>query len=306
MRALVTGSSGFVGRHFAHALEQRGYEVTRCDPKQPGVGGDCMSAFVSYWADFMPDAAKPVTWDLIVHCAALVEGRETIDGNPAMIAAYNLMLDAALFEHALRAGPGRVIYFSSSAAYPVALQTTVEARTLVESDAGGEPDQTYGFVKLTGERLAVEVRKAGVPVTVVRPFSGYGEDQDDCYPFPAMIARAAGLESPFVVWGDGRQVRDFIHVDDIVAAVLTLVDQNVDGPINLGTGIPTSMDDLARLVQQAVGYTAPIKHLSDKPSGVQHRVADITLLLEHYTPTISLEQGIDRALTAALTGARAA
>src|SRR6202035_3854150 len=111
--------------------------------------------------------------------------------------------------------------------------------------AGDDPDATYGWVKLTGERIAREVQNAGVPVTVVRPFSGYGEDQDDCYPFPAMIARAARQENPFDVWGDGQQVRDFVHIDDIVRATLALVDANADGPVNLGTGVGTSMDDLA-------------------------------------------------------------
>jgi nucleoside-diphosphate-sugar epimerase len=171
---------------------------------------------------------------------------------------------------------------------------------LNESDAFYviDPDATYGWTKLTGERVAQEVRKAGVPVTIIRPFSGYGEDQTDRYPFPAIIRRAQEHQDPFVVWGDGTQVRDFIHVDDIVSATLALVKNRVDGPVNLGTGIGTSMDELAGLAMKTAGYEAPIHHMTDKPQGVRYRVADTTLLRNYYEPKVTLEEGVRRALGA--------
>lgn len=293
--ALVTGSSGFIGRHFAAALEAGGYKVSRSDIDTPLASGDCR-----YWFASTDPDGEPLTFDLVIHCAALVDGRETIENKAALLGAYNLQLDGALFEWALRARPGRIVYFSSSAAYPTILQEgTYRGLRLTERDIGsrGEPDATYGWVKLTGERIAQEVRQAGVPVTVVRPFSGYGEDQADCYPFPAMIARGRRRDSPFDVWGNGSQVRDFIHVDDIVAAVLALVDHQVDGPVNLGTGVGTSMDELAGMVMDAAGYQAAIRRLPGKPTGVNYRVADPTLMRRYYQPQVTLEEGIRRCLT---------
>jgi nucleoside-diphosphate-sugar epimerase len=160
----------------------------------------------------------------------------------------------------------------------------------------GIPDQLYGWAKLTGENLAHRARQEGLNVTVIRPFSGYGPDQDVSYPFSAFIARAKAREDPFTVWGSGQQVRDFIHVSDIVSATLHMAENGIDGPLNLGTGRAVSILQLARMVCQAAGYSPEIRTLGDKPSGVAYRVADVTELHKVYTPEISLEQGILEAL----------
>ncbi|MHB1950169.1 MAG: NAD-dependent epimerase/dehydratase family protein [Acidiferrobacteraceae bacterium] len=290
--ALVTGHLGFIGRHMITTLAERGYTVAGWDTRDKTVSIDCRDAFRRL-------RSAP---DLVVHCAAMVDGREAIDGRAALIGAYNLQLDGALWEWALRARPGRIVYFSSSAAYPTRCQAwPAPAQPLAERIVC-EPlaaDQTYGLVKAVGERVAQEARSAGIPVTVVRPFSGYGADQDDRYPFPAMVARAVRRDAPFDVWGDGKQVRDFVHVDDVVGAVLALVDAEQDGPVNIGTGVGTSMDDLARLCMHAAGYEAPIRHLDSKPSGVAYRVADTRRLREVYEPKVTLEEGVRRAIEAA-------
>ena len=282
MKVLISGHLGFIGRHLAAALADNRYQVIGIDAPQ-----DMRRVLLD----------NLTRYDLAIHCAALVNGRESIEGQPAYLAAYNLQLDGLFFEWALRAKPGRIVYISSSAAYPTIMQT--DATWLMREDwalPAELADQTYGMTKVIGERLACGVREAGVPVTVVRPFSGYGSDQDPRYPFPAMIARAKAREDPFTVWGDGQQVRDFIHVEDICGAILALVREGIDGPVNLGTGVPTSMDQLARLCMELAGYDAPIRHLSDKPAGVRYRVADPTLLRQHYAPKISLAEGVERAV----------
>lgn len=306
-RVLVTGSAGFIGRHISAALERDGWLVDRMDIRhEQGFAYDRETSTYTWGSDVrgLPltvYTGEPTHYDLVVHCAATVGGREGIDYNAAMLAANNLQLDGALFEWALRTRPGRVVYFSSAAAYPTAYQTAGNWDVrLKESDLRfdtfGMPDETYGWAKLTGELTAQRVRAAGVPVTVVRPFSSYAGDQDDCYPFPEFVHRAARHDDPFVVWGHGKQTRDLIHVDDLVQAILTLVDAEVDGPVNLGTGVSTSMDELAQIAMSAAGYEAPIEHLLDKPIGVTHRVCDNSLLRQYYEPKITVEEGVERAL----------
>jgi len=88
--------------------------------------------------------------------------------------------------------------------------------------------------KLSGEYLAgFAAKEYGLDVIVYRPFSGYGEDQDLTYPFPSIVRRAVRRESPFVVWGSGKQLRDFIHIDDVVEAVFVTCDNY--GPVRPST-----------------------------------------------------------------------
>jgi nucleoside-diphosphate-sugar epimerase len=94
------------------------------------------------------------------------------------------------------------------------------------------------------------------------------------------------------------QVRDWVHVDDVVGAVLAAVDQGVDGPVNIATGIGTSMADLARMFAREAGYNPTFQFLTDRPAGVAYRVGDPTLLHEFYEPKVTIAEGVKRALAA--------
>jgi nucleoside-diphosphate-sugar epimerase len=166
----------------------------------------------------------------------------------------------------------------------------------INLDSIMSPDLTYGWAKLTGETLAKYASNEGLRVHVFRPFSGYGEDQDLDYPFPSFIARGKRKDNPFEIWGTGEQVRDFIHIEDVVSATLEAVNQDIQGPVNLGCGRATSFNELAKLVSTEVGYTPEIKHILGAPEGVSYRVCDPSKLLTFYTPKISLEEGIRRAI----------
>lgn len=292
MKILITGYQGFVGSHFAKHFEGQ-YE--------PGV-----RRWVDRdrWGGQSFFSTNHRQYDLVIHCAAVVGGRANIDGNPLAV-AENLAIDSDMFRWALRTRPKQIVYFSSSAVYPLYHQTGHSPhRTLSESfqmlgpsTTIGVPDNTYGWAKLTGEYLAAKAIEAGLDVRIFRPFSGYGPGQSLDYPFPSFIQRAKDKQDPFEIWGDGTQVRDWVHIDDIVGLVVASLKIPDPGPINICSGQPTSFNELKDLVCRKAGYDPKVKYNLDAPKGVQYRVGNPTKMLKIYTPKWTLEDGIAQALT---------
>ena len=244
----------------------------------------------------------------VFHFAAIVGGRLKIEGDP-MAVALDLSIDAEFFYWACQHKPDRVLYPSSSAAYPISLQSPTGAIALSEPDIDftknlGVPDMTYGWSKLTGEFLAqIAAKHYGISVVGIRPFSGYGEDQDLTYPVPAIAARAARKENPFEVWGTGKQGRDFVHIDDVLDLIFILMDNVSDGSAyNIGSGKLTSFLELIGVFTTIAGYSPEIKPLLDKPVGVHSRYSYMSLVQMKFgwTPKISLEEGMRRVYETAL------
>ena len=325
-RALVTGGCGFVGRHMAVELHNRGYSVTAVDDLSAGLHPERWPRSLagaiegSTRFDFIESDVRTYVresnadFDLVAHLAAVVGGRLVIESSPLLVAT-DLAIDADLFNWMVQPPcPSKVLYFSSSAAYPINLQTRDSRTRLTEAsiDLGGGnigvPDMTYGWSKLTGELLArFAAEKHGLDVVCYRPFSGYGEDQDLSYPFPSIMQRVARGDDPLVVWGSGDQERDFLHIDDVVEAVFSTCDRLAPAEaLNLGSGVATSFAELAGLACEISGHDVEVVPDRTKPEGVFSRVADVTRMRSMYTPRVSLEQGIERVLEhqAAQLGAR--
>lgn len=284
MNILITGHKGFVGSYFMRKYET--HNILGIDIKE---GNDARDFFKTNDSHF----------DLVIHLAAIVGGRQTIENSPISV-AVDLSIDAEFFGWTLRTRPKHIIYFSSSAAYPIEHQyrdsKILLKEDMIDLDDIKSPDLTYGWAKLTGEYLAKFVSNEGINTTIFRPFSGYGSDQDLSYPFPSFIKRGLEKQNPFEIWGDGCQVRDFIHMSDIVNAVDECVKNKIYGTYNLGTGRPISFNELCKIVCEQQGYRPEIKHIPTAPTGVMYRVCDPSLMLQFYKPNISLEEGIHKAL----------
>jgi nucleoside-diphosphate-sugar epimerase len=289
MKILITGSEGFVGRHFKNRLLNEGHIITCIDINHSDFPNDCRNFFKTC----------TTRYDLVIHLAAIVGGREVIEREPLKV-AVDLSIDAEFFQFVMRTKPKKIVYFSSSAAYPVEYQDGEPGfelyENLIDLNDIHSPDMTYGLAKIAGEYQASFIEDS--EVYIFRPFSGYGEDQDLTYPFPSFIKRAIRKDNPFVIWGDGTQVRDFIHIDDIVEAVMVAVKNSLTGTYNLGTGRAMSFNRLAKKVCDQVGYEPEYNWLLEKPVGVQYRVASIARMNKFYTAKISIEEGIERAIRA--------
>jgi GDP-L-fucose synthase len=295
-KILITGAAGFVGRHITKRFLDFGDQIHSVDSIVPYTGGidpkrgwplfnpfdysnfyffkeDCRDYFRRVLDD---------DFDYCFHLAAMVGGRLMIENNPLAV-ADDLSIDSSYWQWAVKARPKKSVCFSSSAAYPIKFQQKDNYLLLAEDmiDLNGDigmPDMSYGWAKLTHEYLAkLAFQKHGLKSVTYRPFSGYGEDQDDAYPFPSICKRAMARigEAVLTVWGTGDQMRDFIHIEDCVDGILQTMDM-IDnaGPINLSTGIYTSFKELARMAAEVCGYSPKVVGLSDKPAGVFARAGD--------------------------------
>ncbi len=332
--ALVTGGCGFLGRHFVHFLATKGTKVLVYDDLSSGI-------VYEEWPEFLkdPKVEENVTFvykdvlpflmerwaeknfDIAIHLAAQVGGREAIEGKPAM-AVYSMTLDNEFLRWCARNKPTKIVYMSSSASYPIrwqnaaVLSTNPNALSMKSAFAPpltedhfnldknpndiiiGMPDKLYGWSKVSGEVVAKEFSDTyGLSILCPRPFSGYGEDQDMHYPFPSILKRVLDGEDPIVVWGSGTQKRDFIHVDDLIQAIFNIL-PHIDTytSVNIGSGTPTSFLELIEMVKTILHSTASVKPLPDKPTGVHERYCDNSYMLKYYKPQVSLEEGIKRTL----------
>jgi len=318
-KILITGGAGFVGRHFARRFLEAGDEVHVVDSIVQDTGGISPS---KGWPLFDPrdygnfhcyeqdcrDWFKQRTdsdFDYALHLAAMVGGRMMIEHNPLAV-AQDLSIDGEYWAWAVKAKPKKTICFSSSAAYPIKFQRSAGYQLLKEDmiEIGGDvgmPDMSYGWAKLTHEYLAkLAHEKHGLKSVSYRPFSGYGEDQDDHYPFPSICKRAlAGNGQKVIsVWGTGDQMRDFIHIEDCVDGVLATMDKIDNGDaLNLSTGIFTSFKEFARLAAELCGYSPEVVGTSNRPEGVFARGGDTAKQASYgFKYQLSFREGIQRAL----------
>lgn len=296
-RALVTGAAGFVGRHMMMGLARRGWDVVGVDIRDRPTAGTFVKADIR--EVFSGRIMQRERFDLVVHCAYHVGGRQAIDGEPRLL-AWNLELDAQLFDWAVRTRQSRVLYYSSSAAYPIEQQRADHWVRLTEDhidlDDVRQPDARYGWAKLTGERLAAAAALSGLRVHVLRPFSGYGGDQDLVYPFPAILDRVR--RGDLSVWGPPGQFRDWVHIDDVVGCSIAAVEHDIREPVNVCSGVGVEMGDLAVRMAKLAGVTVleQPRYLANKPVGVMIRIGDPGRMRSVYRPTVDLDEGIRRAL----------
>jgi nucleoside-diphosphate-sugar epimerase len=307
---VVTGGASFIGSHLVEALAGLGARVRVVDDLSSGrrsnierylstgevtfLEADLTTAGVADEA--MRDAR------VVFHLAANHGGRGYLELHQSECAS-NLMLDAMVFRACRRAGVEKIVYASSGCVYPNHLQRNVDDAIYLTEDMVGPPyeaDNMYGWAKLMGElTLRTHYAELGIKSACCRYFTVFGERGHENHAVIAMIARAFVRQNPFVVWGDGRQIRNWTHVSDIVSGTLLAADQIDDGSaVNLGTMERISVLDAAREVLRYTGHDAAIELRPGMPTGPMNRVADTRLAqdLLGWTPRVTFLDGLHRTI----------
>lgn len=298
-RALVTGGAGFIGSHVTRDLLARGIAVTVLDDLSTGVRSNVPPAARLVVGDVRDRAAVRRALDgadAVLHLAAKVSVRSSfeqfyddVDTNVLGTANVLRCLDPGAVRH--------VVLASSMAVYAESAPGA-----LVAESHPCRPLSPYGVGKLSAELLAGHVlRQAGIPFTALRYFNTFGPGQRFT-PYVGVITifvtRLLRGESP-VIFGDGEQRRDFVHVDDIAAGTVAAL-FGPGGTYNLGTGVGTTVNELAQLLVERVRPGTPITRAPAQEGELRHSVADIAAARAAlgYAPRRTLRGDIDAVIDA--------
>ena len=286
MRAIVTGGAGFIGSHLVDALVARGDEVTVLDNFASG-----RHEHVNEFAKLRErDIQEPfhVEADVVFHFAAQADVRVSVE-RPGYDAAVNVLGTINVLE-AARAAGARIVFASTGGAI------YGECEAPAAEDAPRRPIAPYGTSKLCGEEyLATYNRLYGARHVALRLGNVYGPRQDphgEAGVVAIFLSRLRDGRRPRI-FGDGEQVRDYVYVDDVVRAALTAAERP-GGVYNVGTGIATSVLELAAACRSVSGSDVAHEHASSRPGEVRRSVLDVSAAAGDlgWRPEVGLEQGL--------------
>ena len=299
-RVLVTGGSGFVGTHFVEALLETGAAIRVPIHHRPMIVEDPRIEQVPADLTQLADCLRACDGiDYVVHAAGAVAAAGVTASNPMSAIATNLVLTTRMMEAAWSAGVQRFLVFGSSTGYPAT------EHPVREDEMWSGPTHPsyfgYGWMRRYLERLGEFVAsKSPMGIALVRPTAVYGRwddfDPRTSHVIPALIRRAVAGEDPFEVWGTGNEVRDFLHVTDLVrGSLLMLANHAVCDPINIGYGRTTRIRDVVDIILKAAGHDrARVVFDASKPTAIPVRTVDTSKArsLLGFEPTITLEDGL--------------
>lgn len=295
-RVFVAGHRGMVGAAIARELQRRGYRgvITRSRAELDLENQDQVRRFF---------ASTPV--DVVYLAAAKVGGILANHTHPVDFLYRNLMIECNVIHAAYEAGVRKLLFLGSSCIYPREAPQPIREDALLTGplEATNEP---YAIAKIAGLKLCEAYQReygarfiCAMPTNLYGPHDNY--DLQSSHVLPALIrkfheGRENGQES-VVLWGTGAPLREFLYVDDLAEACVTLMEHpHAEGIYNIGAGRDISIADLAALVARVVGYTGAIVYDAGKPDGTPRKLMDSSRMRAlGWRPATPLARGIELA-----------
>ena len=299
-KVLVTGGAGFVGTHIVQELLKQGAEVRVTIHDRPMIVQDEKIEHVYADLNKLDDCIKAADEiDYVFHAAGTVGAAGVSKINTMAAITQNLVQTAHMLQAAWAAGVSRFLIYSSSTGYPAA------SYAIKEEEMWSGPTHPayfgYGWMRRYLERLSEFVAaQSSMKIAIVRPSAVYGRydnfDPATSHVIPGLIRRAVIKENPYVVWGTGDEVRDFLHITDFAQGSLLMLEKYAEGDaVNIGYGQLVTIKDIVRMVLKSTGHeSAQIVFDITKPSTIPFRMVDISKAerLLGFKPHLDLEDGI--------------
>jgi len=311
-RIAVTGGAGFLGSHIASGLIREGHEVSIIDDfsagtvqnlKDLGVEQECVVGDLKDYGFARKSIRRA---DTVFHFAAEVGSVAYLHGSKAReLAAMeaNVVIDTNVFRACAEEGVGSIIYASSVSVYPFDRQLGQHTKFREEdSEKKVNPEGGYGWSKLIAEKQLSYMD--GVNVGVARIFHAYGSNiyvrPDRSQVIASLMRKAIRYpKEDFIVWGNGKQRRCFVYVDDVLDALFRLlryVKKKRSLTINVGSTEEFTVLGLAKLIIELSGKEIPLKFDPSKPSGALNRMPDLTRVRETlgWRPSTPFSEGLTK------------
>ncbi len=295
-KVLVTGGAGFIGSNLVKKLISDKNEVVVID--------DLSSGFISNISSIdgvkyingdirnrkqVNDAIKGV--EVVFHLAASVGNKRSIDF-PLIDSQINVLGTLNILEECVKEGVRKIVTSSSAGIFG-------ELKTIpIKEDHPIDPDSPYGCSKLCEEKLCLSYSKLyDLEAVCLRYFNVFGPNQRfDAYGnvIPIFVYKMLHNE-PIIVYGDGNQTRDFVHVNDVVQANINSANSiGVSEAFNIASGDRISINDLIKLITKNYKKEVKIEYANKRPGDVMHSLADISFARDEisYNPSVNFEKGI--------------
>jgi len=305
MRCLVTGGKGFIGSHLVNCLKARGYFVRSVDIRDFSylkTDEDEFKQLDLRIADNARIAVKGM--DYIFSLAANMGGVEFISKVGAEVMHDSGLINLNILEASRVGGVSRVFFSSSACVYPDYRQTVTNVEPLKEDYAiPANPDTFYGWEKLFTEKLMEAYhRDYGLNIRIARfhniygPMGTYKGGREKA---PAALCRKVAQAEDggsIEVWGDGKQTRSFLFIDDALEAILRLMDSGITEPLNIGSNQLISISELADIIIKISGKKITKTFNLSGPQGVRGRNADLLKIkqLLGWSPKIMYKEGLEK------------
>lgn len=304
--ALVCGAGGFIGSHLVKRLKSEGFWVRGADLKYPEFAPTEADDFVI--GDLRdPHVCRMVVdqgFDCIYQLAADMGGAGFVftGDNDADIMHNSALINLNILDSAWKRNVKKIFYSSSACIYPEYNQMDPDNPKLSEDSAyPAQPDSEYGWEKLFSERLYMAFqRNYGIQVRIARFHNVFGPEgswDDGREKAPAALCRKiaeAKDGGEIWMWGDGKQTRSFLFIDECLEGVRRLVESDFTGPVNIGSEEMVTINQLAEMIMEIAGKKLSIKHIPG-PLGVRGRNSDNKLIREklNWEPNWPLRKGLE-------------